>query len=138
MAPRQCAKCRALFNYVQGDPLCPNCKEQLEKDFKIVRKFLRQYPNSTIEQTEEATSVLSKYIVKFIRDGRLELAKDSPIGIGCQRCGKNIHVGHYCKECEQEIRKEFNTNLNSASKTSQGRAQENKNNGPQYLNKRGF
>lgn len=139
MAARQCLKCRTLFNYYSGDPICPRCKEELEGSFKIVRKFLRQYPNSTIGQTEEATGVPAKYITKFIRDGRLELSTDSPIGIDCQRCGKNIHIGHYCEECETEIRKEFNTAMNKGgSMGARSVRKDGEGSSRQYLNKRGF
>lgn len=112
MAPRQCKRCKTLFNYMQGDVLCPRCKEKEEEEFKTVRKYLKLNPKSTIHQTVNDTGIPIKTVTKFIRDGRLEITDDSPIGIDCQRCGRMIKTGSYCEECEVELRKELNQVVN--------------------------
>lgn len=116
MAARQCRRCRALFNYIHGDVLCPKCKEGEEKDFKVVRKFLRQYPKSTIHQTVNETGVNVKLINKFLRDGRLEISDDSPIGIDCSRCGQMIKSGMYCPSCAAEVQQELNNAANNGNR----------------------
>ncbi|WP_105616954.1 MerR family transcriptional regulator [Vallitalea okinawensis] len=108
MAARQCRRCRALFNYIHGDIICPKCKDQEEVDFKVVRKYLRQNPKSTIHQTVNETEVNVQLINKFLREGRLEITDDSPIGIDCQRCGVMIKSGQFCEDCQNEIKKELN------------------------------
>ena len=41
MNVRNCKKCGKLFNYVSGAPVCPACKDALEKKFQEVKNMYR-------------------------------------------------------------------------------------------------
>lgn len=137
MAVRQCLRCRSIFNYIRGDVLCPKCKDEEEKQFKVVRKFLRQYPKSTIHQTVNETGVNVKLINKYLREGRLEISDDSPIGIDCSRCGQMIKSGMYCPSCAAEVKQELNSAVNNVKKLKDDNVNFSQNKGAKmhFLNK---
>ena len=35
----------------------------------------------------------------WVREERLSFTDDSLVGLECERCGKMIHSGRFCKEC---------------------------------------
>lgn len=107
MALRYCRRCKAVFNYLAGDPLCPRCKKIEEEDYQKVRTFLRKNPRSTLEETVEETGVSSAQIMNFIRQERIMLTDTSGFGIECERCGVSILTGRYCDHCKHELEKEF-------------------------------
>ncbi len=94
-----CKGCKRIFNYITGDPLCPACKEKLEKDFQRTKEFIRENSGMNINQVAEACEVSIKQIKKWVREERLSFTDDSLVGLECERCGKMIHSGRFCKEC---------------------------------------
>ena len=42
MNVRNCRKCGKIFNYVSGLPICPACRDEAEKKFQVVKKFIRE------------------------------------------------------------------------------------------------
>lgn len=107
MAVRSCPRCKNLFQYISGDPICQKCKDIEEDEFQLVRKFIRDNPKSTISETSKATNVSTKLIIKFIKQERLEISPESPMGVECERCGKTIKSGKFCKECSKELERGF-------------------------------
>lgn len=118
MAVRSCPRCRSLFQYTSGDPICQKCKDLEEKDFQVVRKFVRDNPKSTISDTSKETHVSTKLIIKFIKQERLEVSPESPMGVECERCGKIIKSGKLCKECSKELAQGLGNHKESAKKSS--------------------
>ena len=41
-----CKACGKIFNYVQGDRLCPQCIKKMDEKFVDVKKFVRDNPKS--------------------------------------------------------------------------------------------
>ena len=39
MNVRNCKECGRLFNYIAGPPICPACKEELEKKFQKAKEY---------------------------------------------------------------------------------------------------
>ncbi len=94
-----CKNCKRLFNYIAGDPICPKCKEILEDKFQEVKKFIRENPGSNVDEVAEACDISVKQIRRWVREERLSFTDDSLVGLECERCGKMIHSGRFCKEC---------------------------------------
>ena len=103
MAVRSCPRCRSLFQYTSGDPICQKCKDLEEREFQVVRKFVRDNPKSTISETSKETHVSTKLIVKFIKQDRLQVSPESPMVVECERCGEMIKSGKFCKACAKEL-----------------------------------
>ena len=42
MDVRTCRRCKRLFNYITGPVICPGCREEVEKEFQIVKKYIEE------------------------------------------------------------------------------------------------
>ena len=103
-----CKSCKRMFYYIAGPEVCPQCREVEEEQFKLVKEYLRKNPGANLQEVKEATKVSSKLILRFLREGRLEVTEDSPIALFCEKCGKRILTGIRCTECESEMLKALN------------------------------
>ena len=112
MDVRNCRQCKRLFNHVYGPSICPACREEKEKKFQEVKKYIQDHRGATIHQVSEDCEVETNQINQWIREERLQFAEDSPIRVSCEKCGAMIRIGAYCDRCKNEIA----ANLNSAYK----------------------
>lgn len=100
MNVRNCKKCGRLFNYVSGMPVCPSCREGLEKKFQEVKDYIRENKEAGITEVAEACEVEVRQIKQWVREERLEFSADSPVGIDCEMCGTMIRSGRFCEKCK--------------------------------------
>lgn len=98
-----CKGCGKLFNYLQGERICPACKNKLEDKFLEVKKFVRENPNIDIAELSEAMDVTVRQINRWVREERLVFSDDSPIGLPCEGCGTTIKTGRFCDKCKTEL-----------------------------------
>lgn len=94
-----CRACGRLFNYISGNQICPNCKSGMEQKFQEVRKYLDENPNSSMRDVVENVDVSKRQVEMWIREDRIAFSSAEGSEIGCQRCGKPICSGKYCKKC---------------------------------------
>ena len=94
-----CRNCKKLFNYIAGEKLCPACKALMEDKFQEVKRYIEENPRENINQVAEACDVSIRQIKNWVREERLSFTEDSLVGLECERCGKMIHSGRFCKEC---------------------------------------
>jgi len=103
-----CVRCGKLFN--RGTiPICESCVKREEEDFLRIKDFIYENPNSSMSKVAEGTGVSLKRILKYLKEGRLELSPDV-IGndFTCERCDAPITTGKYCKKCQAEFSSEVN------------------------------
>ena len=98
-----CKGCGKLFNYLQGERICPACKNKLEDKFLEVKKFVRENPNFYIAELSDAMDVTVRQIYRWVREERLVFSDDSPIGLPCEGCGTTIKTGRFCDKCKTEL-----------------------------------
>jgi len=101
-----CKKCGRMFSSVGGQEFCSKCRTDDETEFKIVREYIYDNPDSTVKDVHEGTGVSEELILKFLRQGRLVL-KDQGVGLECERCGKSITTGRFCDQCAHELKSGF-------------------------------
>lgn len=133
---RNCKRCKRIFMYAMGPQICEVCKKQEEEDFEKVRKFLREYPGATIQEVSAATEVSAQLIYKFLREGRLEVSKDSPIALLCENCGVRITSGRFCINCSRKLANEMiatGKTLRDAIERKRGGADDEESRGLRYL-----
>ena len=41
MGVRNCSRCGKIFNYAAGQPICENCRKELEVMFQKVKVFIK-------------------------------------------------------------------------------------------------
>lgn len=103
MDVRNCVRCGKIFNYVSGQPICVNCKGQLEEKFSEVKQYLRENKGASIQEVSEANQVDIRQIRQWIREERITFAEDSMVGIECERCGVTIRTGRFCNNCKADL-----------------------------------
>ena len=112
MEVRNCKGCNRLFQYLSGAPLCPACKEELEKKFVEVKEYIYNNPGASITQVSEENDVSIKQIKQWIREDRLVLSTPSPDGVLCEQCGTPICSGRFCVSCKAKITNTLGSVLN--------------------------
>lgn len=102
MDVRQCRRCRKLFQST-GNPLCPSCVAEVDKQFTDVRNYIYANPTAKMDDICEATGVEMDDIRRWIKEGRLIMHSTGVPLVECEKCGKPIHSGKLCAECRGEI-----------------------------------
>lgn len=118
MTVRNCRKCGRLFNHVAGMPICPACKEDLEKSFQEVKKYIRENKQADIKEVAEACGVDSGQIQQWIREERLEFTSDSPVKLPCEGCGAPIRSGKFCDKCKNDMAKGLSNAIDKPKATA--------------------
>lgn len=104
-----CQFCRKPFAAISGK-ICPNCMEQIDRDFIKVRDYIYENEKSNlrpnIDTIAEETEVSKQIIIHLVKEGRLII--DSPDGEGgglivCESCKKPIKTGRLCENCMKAI-----------------------------------
>lgn len=118
---KNCRKCNRIFAD-DGFDLCPLCRTENVEEFKAVKEYLYEHPGADIQTVSEATGVDTRKILKYLREGRLEIADNSPnLILDCERCGKPIKTGRFCEKCIAEMQREFKRVISSAPKANLGK-----------------
>jgi len=106
---RNCRSCGKMFNYITGEPVCPNCKEAMEQKFQEVKKFVQENRVATLNEICEKCDVDVKMVRKWVREERLFFADDSPVKINCEMCGTQISTGRFCDKCRKNAANNFDS-----------------------------
>lgn len=109
MNVRNCRKCGKLFNYVTGAPVCPACKEALEKKFQEVKKYVQENKGVTIHDVAENCEVDTQQVRQWVREERLEFSGEGVTGITCEKCGASIATGRFCAKCKADMASTLNS-----------------------------
>ncbi len=98
-----CKSCGRLFNYVQGDRICPACTKKMDEKFVEVKKYVRDNPKVDINVLSSEMDVSIRQIKRWIREERLCFTDESPIGLNCENCGAIIKTGRFCRACKDQM-----------------------------------
>lgn len=127
--PRVCKKCGGVMVFKGvGEYRCEDCGELDYDDYGKARMYIEEHRGATAAQIEAAIGVSQRSIRQMLKDGRLEVTKDSRTFLKCEICGKAIRSGQYCPECEvtvhrnleAEQRAQLNKNIHGAGMGQKG------------------
>ncbi len=105
---RNCKECGRLFQYDGISKLCYRCRKKDDEDFRKVKDYIYEHPKSTIHEVADETEVSRDKILRYLREGRLEIVGDNPgLILDCEMCGKPIRTGRYCNECATNMERGF-------------------------------
>ncbi len=108
---RNCKRCGKLFVY-NGVSICSACVGQDEETYRLVKEYIEKHQRCNTVEVSEALDVPVEKILQFLREGKLELGSDNPnMVLGCERCGRPITTGRYCKECAYSMESQFKRGL---------------------------
>lgn len=133
MDVKTCRRCGALFHHVVGPRLCHNCKKKDEEDFQRVKEYLYENPGAAMATVCEDTNVTVKQVRHYLREGRLTVSKDSPIGLDCESCGARIVTGRYCDICRNNMSIQFASVSKSMKKEEPEESQKSTRDRMRYL-----
>ena len=130
MEVANCPRCKKVFTQILS-PICPSCVNEEEQTFQILRKFIYENYNCTLNELSESTGVSPKKIMRYIREGRLEISKGMRGDVRCEACYNPILQGRYCDACKIQLNqnitdmfsntsKKLNKDDSSSYKTKQG------------------
>ena len=103
MEVRNCKGCGKIFNYIGGMPMCEACKKELEDKFQQVKAYIYDNRDADINQVAEDNDVSVQQIRQWVREERLEFSENSRVGLACEKCGRMIRSGRYCKPCKDKL-----------------------------------
>jgi len=119
MEPKNCPRCGKIFVKVR-DPICAQCMKEEDEIFEKVRQFVRDNPDSTIQEICEACDVTTKRVLAYLKDGRLEASKGLQGESLCSKCGRPIKTGRMCEKCVLEVNFQVGDMKAQAQKKSSG------------------
>lgn len=101
---KNCPRCNKIFVKNLRD-VCQDCFKIEEEDFQAVYQFVRKRENrqASMLEVEEETGVKESVIVKFIKQGRLQVYSFPNLAYPCESCKKMIREGRICGECKSNI-----------------------------------
>lgn len=115
-----CESCGKLF--VQATtPICPSCRQEIEKKFETVWKYMRKKENreATVNEIYLATGVEEKLIFKWIQEGRLQIKDFKNLHYPCEICGSPIQTGMLCGSCYGNMSKQLAQSAIDDTKTDE-------------------
>lgn len=121
-----CKKCGRLFSSA-GQKVCPDCHQSEEEKFELVKEYLWENPNSTVEKVSRETGVEKELIIKFMREDRLA-AEGLLIDytLKCKHCGAEIKTGIFCESCRNQMINDFNQQNNSKAEEKKKRGKKSR------------
>lgn len=104
---RQCVQCSAEMKFKgSGRYVCKECGFEYFTDFGKVKRYLEENGAKNAFEISLATGVSHSKIYDFIRQGRIEVAKNQAIDKNyCAACGVALEFGTFCPECAKRIKK---------------------------------
>lgn len=101
---QNCPRCGKIFVKNLRD-VCTECHKKEEENFQAVYQYVRKKENrmASIVEVEEGTGVKEELIVKFIKQGRLQIHMFPNLSYPCESCGKQIREGRICSACKGNI-----------------------------------
>ncbi len=97
---KYCKYCGCRMRYVEsGSYHCMKCGSYELDDFGKIKKFLQEYPGSTIPIISNVTGVDREVIKLYLKKGDIEIAQYSSFFLKCEMCGTEIRSGRICPLC---------------------------------------
>lgn len=109
MDVRSCKQCGKIFNFIGGAPICPECAKAAEDKFDDVKQYIYDHPKCGMQEVAKEMDVSVAQIRKWLKEERLAFSEDSEIALNCEKCGKKILTGRYCKGCKDTMTNQFSS-----------------------------
>ena len=99
--PTYCSECGGVMVFKGlGEYQCEKCGFLEYDDYGKARNYVEKHMGANAAEVAKATGVPQKSIRDMLKEGKLEIAKDSVIFLKCEICGAKISSGKDCPECE--------------------------------------
>jgi Zn finger protein HypA/HybF involved in hydrogenase expression len=109
MDTRSCKNCRALFNYLSGDQLCPKCSKDIERKYASAKLYIYDHPAAGLLEVSSSNDVSVAQLQRWMRENKLQFSDASSATIECEKCKKPIKSGKYCPQCAIALKNTLNS-----------------------------
>ena len=135
MAPKigNCPICGKLYADT-GIGMCRDCYEKEQEQEQEVARYVRENPRSNVKDIVEATGVKERVVTRMIRAGRF-IEAGIEVQYPCEACGKMIHHGRYCEECNKNLQEQAEKARKELAKKAAALKPEAKRGGGLYVNR---
>ena len=109
----QCKMCKKPFHSI-GNRICPECLNNIDRDYFIVRDFVYDNPGADVDTTAEETKVDKAVILHLLKEGRLTLQNTGgnyEHMLMCEVCRKPISSGKMCEMCKAKLATTMNKSV---------------------------
>jgi ribosomal protein S17E len=110
MGIKNCPKCGKLYSDEVGI-VCVKCTKEEADSFEKVRRHIKDNPNMSITEVSEATEVSRKKIIRYIKEGKIEISSGFAEDVQCELCSKPVTTGRYCQECTTKMSSELRNSI---------------------------
>ena len=100
-----CPRCGKLFVAISAS-ICDECRKEEEAGFQRIKEYIENHPKCRLAELSEATGVTAKRILRYIKEGRLEISQGMKGDVTCESCNKPIARGRFCDTCLIQINHE--------------------------------
>lgn len=132
---KNCKNCGRAYQY-DGNAYCKRCRQDSEEEYKRVKEYLYDNPGASVAEVSEETEVSEKKILKFLREGRLEIKDENNFFLDCERCGVAIKSGRFCDKCTHEMANEFRSAVTPKQKEEPEKPEKTKKSQRMYVDVR--
>ncbi len=98
----KCPKCGKLFNRT-NKPICIECIKAEGEMFEKVRLFIKETKITDLDEVIEETGATKKQLLRWVREGKIDLVLPDGDSLTCSKCGKVITKGRMCKKCAEKM-----------------------------------
>lgn len=117
---KKCKTCGKIFQSL-GSLECPDCIEERERKFQLVKEYLYKEPGASLEKLAEETGVEEKLIIRFLKEGRLEMTSVEGL-LTCEKCGAPVTSGTMCDKCKDKLARAMQSVLPSSKGATAGKS----------------
>lgn len=114
---KSCRICKKKYygkGALGGEQFCGECEEKKEQYYMAIFNHLRDNPNCTINEIQQATGAEYQLIYHLVSSGCF--SRGAPV---CSQCRKPLESSksRLCAECTQKLSREMQSKLQERAKT---------------------
>ena len=113
---KNCKDCGKVFQSNGFSRICQRCQMGDEENYRKVKEYIYDHPGADINEVSVKTSVPVDKVLRYLREGRLEIIGGGSLILDCERCNKSISTGRFCDSCAREIERELKKGFNHPEK----------------------
>lgn len=116
---KNCKECGKVFQSNGFARICQRCQKSDEEKYAKVKEYIYDNRGADINEVSDKTGVSVDKVLRYLREGRLEIIGGGSLILDCERCSRSISTGRFCESCAKEIDRELKKGLGQPDKERQ-------------------
>jgi hypothetical protein len=85
--------------------MCNDCYREMQDKERDIINYVRDHPKCKVKEICEDTGAKERLVIRMIKEGRF-IQTGVEVRYPCEKCGKLITKGRFCKECQEILEKQ--------------------------------